>query len=215
MFAWKYLLQIHQEDHIPCSVCSLEEMYSLIWFPAFIFLKGTNDNYCLLWSVFFSTNNSPKETSTLRMRCDSRQYASIFCIHTWMARAGTGTDWPASQCSPKTPRSFLECFLAFGGVVEHFLVFWSVVGLDAVSLCLKEGMCTCQLANISWPFGRCLAPKWPARMSGTLDINVLMHFVFSYIMHFLFSMWNRFLPVPSKAWLAAHRSSLLKLLSAH
>lgn len=61
MFAWKYLLQIHQEDHIPCSVCSLEEAYSLIWFPAFIFLKGTNDNYCLLWSVFFSMNNSPKK----------------------------------------------------------------------------------------------------------------------------------------------------------
>lgn len=44
----------------PCSVYSLEEMYSLIWFPAFIFLKGTNDSYCLLWSVIFSMNNSPK-----------------------------------------------------------------------------------------------------------------------------------------------------------
>lgn len=32
-----------------------------------------------------------------------------------------------------------------------FSVFWSVVGPDTTSLCLKEGMYTCQLPNISWP----------------------------------------------------------------
>lgn len=141
MFAWKYLLQICQKDHIPCSVCSLEETYSLIWFPAFIFLKGTNYNYCLLWSVIFSTDNPPKETSASQMRCDSRQYASIFCIHTWVARAGTGSDCPASQCSPKRPRSLLRSVSWLLGVFCS--IFWCFKVLFALTqyLCASRRAC--------------------------------------------------------------------------
>lgn len=136
MFAWKYLLQICQKDHIPCSVCSLEETYSLIWFLAFIFLKGTNDNYCLLWSVIFSMNNSPKETSAMQMSCDSRQYASIFCIHTWVERAGT--DCPASQCSPRDQDHISKVFPGFGG---YFVAFSGVLncGWPWHSIFMPEG----------------------------------------------------------------------------
>lgn len=158
MFAWKYLLQICQKDSIACSVYSLEETCSLIWFPAFISLKGTNDNYCLLWSVIFSMNNSPKETSASQMSCDSRQYASIFHSHTWVARAGTGTDCPAPQCGPKSVSWLWGYFVAFPGVLKSG---WP----GYTTFVPQEGTCMCQLTNICGLSGRYLAPKWHVRMS--------------------------------------------------
>lgn len=118
-------------------------------------------------------NNSQKETSASQMSCDSRQYASIFCIHTWVARAGTGTDCPASQRSPKRPRSLLKrvswgYFVAFSPLLKcgqpwhsvfvpagkhvhmpatkHLLAFWKVPNPKMACLYVQRPMFSCILS---------------------------------------------------------------------
>ena len=79
------------------------------------------------------------------MSCDSRQYASIFCIHTSVARAGTGTDCPASHCSPRGQDHLSRVFLGFW---RHFVAFSGV---------LKCG----------WPWHSIFVPQGHVRMPAT------------------------------------------------
>jgi len=78
--------------------------------------------YFEVWSLAWII--PPKETSASQMSYDSRQYASVFCIHTWVAKTGMGTKCPASwmlsyeaEITPQSVFDFQKYFVAFSDVL--------------------------------------------------------------------------------------------------
>lgn len=92
-------------------------------------------------------NNSPDETSALQMSCDSRQYASIFCIFTFeWQELGLRLTFQLHTAVPRNQDHF-------SGVFPGLLGYFFKVGPDTVSMCLRRCLCPHQLPNVTCPLG--------------------------------------------------------------